>query len=283
MRDNTIMSIDMLVERIDYSAALRPDLATLRGLYRAWQAQVPYENLDVELDRPISVESTALTDKIGRRRRGGMCLEMNCAFAFLLRGVGFEVTLVEAIIMRAVYGDGMVWGGHNALLVDVDGTSWLVDIGLSDPFLEPMPLYEGTHHQGPFAYRLERLDADSWRAHHHPQGIVSSLDFRTTPREPADFAERADRHHRQRLRSGLLVVNRYRAGYERSLRARTLARASPDGVQKCTLSSIEEFAAALAAEFDVPLDDIGVDGLQTLWSNSGVQHEEWLTRQAQVT
>jgi len=61
------------LERIGYAGPARPDLATLRAVHRAHLQAIPYENLDVQLGRPVSIDPAAAYDKIVRRRRGGWC------------------------------------------------------------------------------------------------------------------------------------------------------------------------------------------------------------------
>ncbi|WP_340688147.1 arylamine N-acetyltransferase [Amycolatopsis coloradensis] len=60
---------------------VRPAPATLRNLHRAWRLRVPYENLDLQLGKTILLDPEALIDKFTRRRRGGLCYEMNGALA----------------------------------------------------------------------------------------------------------------------------------------------------------------------------------------------------------
>lgn len=73
------MNVADYLERIDVAGPVRADLATLDGLHRAHLDAVPFENLDVQLERPVSQDIDAIFDKIVRRRRGGWCFEMKRA------------------------------------------------------------------------------------------------------------------------------------------------------------------------------------------------------------
>ncbi|WP_433264606.1 arylamine N-acetyltransferase family protein [Actinosynnema sp. CS-041913] len=274
------MVIDTFLERLDYRDPVRPDLATLRGLHRAWRLRVPYENLDIHLGRPVLLATDALVDKFARRGRGGLCYEMNGALALLLRAAGFPVTIVEAAVLRAVRGDRQ-WGNHIALLVEVEGEHWLADTGIGDAFVEPLRLREGTHRQGRRTYRLERLDAGTWRTHHDPQGTVASYDFRTEPRELAEFADRAGHKPPDSPFARVLVAQHHRNDHELALRARTVTRTGPNGADRRTLSTRDEFAATLT-EFRIPLDDIGSGQLTALWEKTRHQHEAWLAIEARA-
>lgn len=271
------MTLDAFLARVEYRGPVRPDLTTLRNLHRAWRLRIPYENFDIQLGRPILLTPDALLDKFTRRGRGGLCYEMNGALALLLRAAGFTVTIVEAAVQRATRGEGQ-WGNHIALLVDVDGESWLADTGIGDAFLEPLPLREGTHWQGKLPYRMERLDDATWRVHHHPNGTIASCDFHTTPRELAEFTEQALIRDPASPLNRVLVAQHHRNGQELALRARTVTR---DGTDRRTLSTLDEFAEALT-EFRIPLEDIGADELAALWDKTEEQHETWLAIQARV-
>jgi N-hydroxyarylamine O-acetyltransferase len=273
------MNVRPLLARLAVDATRRPDLSTLRRLHRAWRTHVPYENVDIQLGRPIRLDPDALLDKFGHRRRGGFCYEMNGALALLLRCGGFAVDVVEGGVLRAARGDE-AWGNHVALLVTVDGEQWLADTGIGDAFLEPLPLREGTHRQGALEYRLERLDAATWRVHHHPGGSVASYDIRTPPRALADFAGRC-----QELATSpespfvrVFVAQHHRDRQELALRSRVVSRA---GTER-TIASIEEFTEVLGT-FRIPASDLGADGVAALWDRTETQYAAWLELRARAT
>jgi N-hydroxyarylamine O-acetyltransferase len=103
-----------------------PDLPSLRELMRAHLATVPFENLSIHLGEDIRLTDDALLRKIVDRRRGGFCYELNGAFAWLLRDLGYRVTMLGA----RVYGGGRLGPpyDHMTLVVGLD-EPWLVDVG----------------------------------------------------------------------------------------------------------------------------------------------------------
>ncbi|MGW5241258.1 arylamine N-acetyltransferase family protein [Monashia sp. NPDC004114] len=171
-----------------------PTLAALSSLQRAHLLAVPFENLDIALGRPISVEPADAYDKVVVGHRGGYCYELNGLFAALLRALGYAVDHVSAQV--AVPGGGLTAEfDHLVLLVTspaMDGTA-LVDVGFGDAFVEPIPLRDGAgHHElgkdvglerdvdGTWLYR-ERRDGEEW----HTQYV-----FTSEPHPLAAFAER---------------------------------------------------------------------------------------------
>ena len=88
--------------------------------------------------KPIELDPTRFVRKLGVERRGGICYELNGAFAVLLRSIGFEVDLLEA---RGHETEGRLGPrfDHLALRVTLD-EPWLVDVGFGYSFVEPLRL-----------------------------------------------------------------------------------------------------------------------------------------------
>ncbi len=124
------------LDRIGARPPAAPDAAALRELHRRHLEAVPFENLSIFLGEPVLLDEDALVDKIVRRRRGGICYELNGAFAALLTALGFDVRLLAA----SVFGDGGTLSplfDHLALLVELD-ERYLVDVGFGAHALHPL-------------------------------------------------------------------------------------------------------------------------------------------------
>src|SRR5436309_12586258 len=101
--------------RLGFAGELKPDFHTLRALHIAHVGSIPFENVDVLLDRPILLDTTSLQQKLVVDRRGGYCFEQNCFFKDVLEAIGFSVTCLGA---RVLYGTtGIRPRTHMALLV----------------------------------------------------------------------------------------------------------------------------------------------------------------------
>ena len=143
--DETVWSA--YLQRIAVPRPLGVDTVTLHVLHRAHQLTVPFENLSMHLAEPISLADEDLIDKIVRRGRGGICYELNGAFALLLQSLDVEVTRVAA----RVYGDDGRLGiplDHMALIVrPSDGSGpWLADVGFGRHSTYPL-LFDSRHEQ----------------------------------------------------------------------------------------------------------------------------------------
>src|SRR5687768_9723305 len=131
--------IDAYLARINYTGPREPTVATLRALQVGHLLAVPFENLDIHWKRPIVVDTQRFLHKIVDERRGGFCYELNGAFAWLLRELGFDVTMLSGRVPTADGNLGPPFD-HMALLVTIDGKRWLTDVGFGDFSLYPLNL-----------------------------------------------------------------------------------------------------------------------------------------------
>lgn len=122
-------------------------LDLLRELQVAHMINVSFENLDVFHRRGVTTDVAHSVPKIVTRRRGGWCFELNGAFGWLLREIGFHADYVSC---RVAGSDG--WGpelDHCAVVVHLDGERWLTDVGFGDSSLEPIQLVSGEQQTAP--------------------------------------------------------------------------------------------------------------------------------------
>ncbi len=142
-----MLDVPSYLARIAYSGPTEPTGENLRTLHYAHLLAVPFENLDISLARKIVAEEDAIVNKVVNLRRGGFCYELNCAFAALLRALGFQVTLLSARVARTNGGEGPEFD-HLTLRVGLDET-WLADVGFGESFLEPLRLEPGKEQSDP--------------------------------------------------------------------------------------------------------------------------------------
>jgi N-hydroxyarylamine O-acetyltransferase len=124
------MNLAAYFQRIGYRGRYQPDLALLSALTVAHTQSIPFENLDVLLGRPISLEPEALFQKLVVDRRGGYCFEQNGLFLEVLRELEFQVTPISARVRLQRPRDFTPPRTHVFLRVELDGESWLTDVGV---------------------------------------------------------------------------------------------------------------------------------------------------------
>lgn len=125
----TDFDIDAYCRRIGFTGARNATLETLRAIHLLHPRAIPFENLDVVLRRGVRLDADSLQRKMVQGGRGGYCFEHNMLLSLALKALGFRVTELTG---RVRYGvpDGVATPlTHMLLKVDVDGVSYIVDVG----------------------------------------------------------------------------------------------------------------------------------------------------------
>lgn len=173
--------IDAYLARIGYDGPRTPSAETLRALQERHLLTVPFENLDIHWKRPIVVDTERFLDKIVNQRRGGFCYELNGAFAWLLRELGFDVAYLSGRVPTANGGLGPPFD-HMALLVTIDGVRWLADVGFGDFSLHPLNL-DGDNGE------FELIPGEEWEVRRNGQ---TEYRFTLDPHELHEYAPMCD-------------------------------------------------------------------------------------------
>jgi N-hydroxyarylamine O-acetyltransferase len=185
--------------RMRYLGALdpgapQPSAPLLRALHQAHLLSVPFENLSIHYGQPILLEEEALYDKIVRRRRGGFCYELNGLFAWLLRQLGYTVTLLSARVAQPGGAFSPDFDHLTLQVRDVDGADWLTDVGFGDSFRAPLRLLPDEEQDGGdgLTYQLRADAADaSWLLQRRGDADwEAQYRFTVQPHIMADFADR---------------------------------------------------------------------------------------------
>ena len=165
------LDLEAYLGRIGYSGRVQPVPAVLEAIHLAHATHIPFENLDILLKRPIRLDLASLQAKLVTGGRGGYCFEQNLLFSAVLQRLGFSVTQLAA---RVLYRSRRkLPRTHILLLVNVDGATWLADVGFGlEGLLLPVPFGSGREaRQFAWTYRaveaggewiLQSLRDDSW-------------------------------------------------------------------------------------------------------------------------
>lgn len=119
-------SLTKYCERIGYEGDLKADENTLRLLMRHQLMTIPFENLDVQAGKVVSLVPEEIVEKIIDRNRGGYCYEVNGLFAMALEAIGIEYQYVAA---RPMFYPDKRPKTHMAIIAKVEGKDWLCDLG----------------------------------------------------------------------------------------------------------------------------------------------------------
>ncbi|MCX6545302.1 MAG: arylamine N-acetyltransferase [Acidobacteria bacterium] len=155
---DTSFDLARYLRRIGVAADPRPDVPTLGVLHRAHLTGIPFENLDIQMGKTISLDANDLQEKMVRQRRGGYCFEQNTLLVHALRAVGFECHTCEARVRQNASGV-LRARTHMVLKVVCAGRTWLADVGFgSDGIIDPVAIDGSSSEQYGRVYRIVNED-----------------------------------------------------------------------------------------------------------------------------
>jgi len=135
------MDMHGYLKRINYNGVVFTDLPTLISLQHHHVFNIPFETLDIHNHIPIILRIDSLYQKVILDRRGGYCYELNTLFHRLLSLSGFKVYMIAGRLLHG-HGYGREFE-HMALIVELEGKKWLVDVGYGDFALRPLAIAPG--------------------------------------------------------------------------------------------------------------------------------------------
>lgn len=258
---NESFDLNAYLERIGVGVPAASGLETLHAIIAAHVATIPFENLDPLLGVPVAIDLASVQRKLVHDWRGGYCFEQNRLFGEALRAIGFTVTDLAARVLWGQPDDAITARSHMLLRVDLDGESWLADVGFGGTTptgpLRLLPDIEQPTPHEPF--RLQRRSADDWRLQVHAgDGWKTLYRFDLAPQYPIDYRARnwwtstsPDSH----FVTGLTVA-RAPAGRRLTLRNREFTiRAMGRATERRTLRDTGAIRAVLQDEFLIRLPE----------------------------
>ncbi len=185
------MNVQKYLERIGFSSDTAPSAQSLADLQVAHLYSVPYENMDILWNRPISLQAEDLYRKIVENRRGGFCFELNELFGQLLRALGYGVTDLFGRFLKGETGIPM--RRHHVLIVDVPGQSerYVCDVGVGTGSPTwPLKLIESIEQpqQDGNLYRFTKHEFYGWVLEEKKRGEWGPIySFTMEKQAPIDF------------------------------------------------------------------------------------------------
>lgn len=253
------VDLDAYCGRIGYVGPRAPTLETLRGLIARHTAAIPFEAIDVLLDKGVDLAPTAVDAKLITARRGGYCYEQNGLLRRVLVAIGFAVEpLVARVRWMLIPGAPPTARSHMVLRVTIDGVAWLADVGFgscvpTSPLRLDMNEPQPTAHE---AFRIipfgegQLLQADvsgRWMpVYQIDPGRQLPIDY-----EVANWftATHPNSHFRHRL-----IVTRTTPEARHVLLANRLTIRPPTGEVEQRFLDADQLEQALAGIFGIPVD-----------------------------
>jgi N-hydroxyarylamine O-acetyltransferase len=266
------MKLQHYLDRITYAGSVEPSFTTLAALQEAHVCSVPFENLDVQLSRPLSIRIEEAYEKIVVNSRGGWCYEQNGLFGWALSEIGFDVIRIAASVMRDQRGK-VSEASHLCLLVKVPESKikYLADVGFGGSMIRPIALKEGQYYQPPFKLGLERLDDHYWRFWESLGDGKFSFDFTEEPACELSLEKKCA--FLQTDSSSGFVLNLVAQLRSREqhcmLRGRVFSVTKQGATESKTVDSPEALVSMLSSKFHLNVHDVA-----GLWPKIAARHEE---------
>ncbi|MDB4991634.1 MAG: acetyltransferase [Myxococcaceae bacterium] len=250
--------LDAYLARIDFAGPRVATRATLEALHALHPSAIAFENVDVLLGIPISLELGAITDKLVHRRRGGYCYEHNLLFAAALRSLGFEVT---GLIARVIYGarsDAVTARSHMLLEVTAEDEAYFADVGfgglsLTAPLSASTRLPQRTSHE---TFRVSTFNREIALEAELRSGWQPLYRFDLQRQEPIDYelANHWSSTHKSAYFTRSLVAGLVQPGVRYGLVDNTLST-RPTGAESelRTIDEPDELRNVLSQTFGIEL------------------------------
>jgi N-hydroxyarylamine O-acetyltransferase len=254
-----MLDLDSYCERIGYSGSRSPTLATLRALQVHHPLAIPFENLDTLLGIPVRLDVGSLERKLVQSRRGGYCFEQNLLFKHALGALGFAVTALAARVVWERPAGEVRARTHMVLLVEVDGASYVCDVGFGGltptaPVALTADVEQPTPHE---KVRVVRLESE-FAVEAHVRGEWKRLyrfDLQEQQQVDIELLNHYVMSHADSPMRGRLIAARVAADRRFNLGNAVLKTHVPDAAsEQRRLGSVAELKRTLTATFgiDVP-------------------------------
>ncbi len=185
------MIIENYLERIGIRQKPLPDLAGLRAVHRAHIFSIPYENIDVQLGRPLTTSPEQACKKIVDGGRGGWCYEINGLLGLALSELGFKTTRLAGAVMREEHGN-LALSNHLVIKVELEEGLYLGDAGFGEGSVDPVRLVPGDFVANGFKFSLTQEDGEWLRMHKFLPHGRRSFDFTLRPADESAFTSRCN-------------------------------------------------------------------------------------------
>ena len=245
------------LNRIKYKGELKPNLKVLTALQKEHLFNVPFENLDIHSHIPIALKINSIYKKIVQKNRGGFCYELNGLFYELLLSLKFNAKRISARVydQKKEYSPEF---DHFAIIVEIDNSEYLVDVGFGEFVFEPLKLELNVIQNDPSGdYVIDKYCDDYFRVNKVINGqLIPEYIFRKTERELFDFKERCLYHQtnpNSHFKKKRLISKPTKNG-RITISGNSLKVKENDVIKEKTLKDEAEFNYELSNLFNVRLE-----------------------------
>jgi N-hydroxyarylamine O-acetyltransferase len=149
------------LDRIHFVGDIKSNIKSIGKLMQCQLFSIPFEDLDVQAGKTISLAGNDIVDKLITRKRGGYCYEVNGLFALVLQKMDIPYRFVAARPLVTPVENPKT---HIAIIVTVESEEYLIDLGFGgNGIREPLKLNDTTAvQQGTETFALVKSENGSF-------------------------------------------------------------------------------------------------------------------------
>ena len=119
-------NLQQYLDRIKFSGEIELNLDGITKLMRSQLFSVPFENIDVQAGKVISLNGDDIVNQIVNNNRGGYCYQINGLFSLALQEIGIPHYYVAA---RPLVNPGQNAKTHLGIIASIENEEYLIDLG----------------------------------------------------------------------------------------------------------------------------------------------------------
>lgn len=184
----TPLQIEQIQQRLSIALPKQASLANIEIITRAMVNSLPFENLDVLAGKQIQDALEHVFEKSILNPRGGLCFELNALLLAILHHLNVPCYRIAA--QMVVDGELRDEANHLALVAEISGKQYLVDIGDGRGIWGLLPL-DGSykHQQLGTSYKVVGIAPDKYQLQFEESGQTQvRYQFKDQPMQRGEFA-----------------------------------------------------------------------------------------------
>jgi N-hydroxyarylamine O-acetyltransferase len=248
-----MVDLPRYLARLSYQGPTHVGVETLHALSRAHVEAIPFENLDVLLQRPIDLSPSAVDDKL-LGGRGGYCFEQNTLMLRVLQQLGFSARAISARVRIDRSREEVPPRTHVFIEVSLGAETWFVDVGVGGLSLTSA-LRLVLNEPQPTPHEPRRLTFEGGRYFHQAQLEGEWVDVCEFTREEMPEIDRelanwfTSAHPRSHFKNRLLAARALGEGRVTLLNRQLTRRQAGAVVERRHLTSPDELLEVLNSHF----------------------------------
>jgi len=141
--------LQQYLKRINFEGEIKLNLEGIKKLMQSQIFSVPFENIDVQAGKAISLIGDDIVNQIVNKNRGGYCYQINGIFSLMLQEIGLPHYYIA---VRPLVNPDPNAKTHLAIIATIENEDYLIDLGFGgNSIREPLKLSEiGTEIQHGF-------------------------------------------------------------------------------------------------------------------------------------